>query len=1164
MLPTLTVFTVILMSFFGINTTVYSMDSSSPSGTIEIDYIDENQAYCGLDNGSAIVHMVGGPSTDYLYSIDGGFTFQESNEFYNLGIGDYLVIVTSSSDPNCWTQGTVQISNADDLTLTEILTNCETGINNSNLVINVSGGTPEFTVTWVDPNGVSNTVVSAVDEFTIPFTIESVVEGNYQIFVEDRTGCIKDTLFFVEECCAFIYDCHAPDIVVDCLSEVPGIPADFADNATNGMADLDALVSSNILTINANCYDAVVTAQDVMGPPVSCETDTLTIERIYNIDQNGTEYSCTQLIKVLYSETPTFAQEAQPSAAQCIDDVDAAFNAWLESAGGAQLTSCNPNLAWSTDPATPEITYTCQGTGSATVSFTYVDGCGNTGSTMATFSVEDTTPPEVVCPADLILECGEDIDAITAWLETASGSDACSNATMSNDFSPGGFLATCGDSGEYTVNFTATDDCGLTNSCPAKILIQDPNSYQLLCPGDLEIDLDDPGHLDQINTWLAEAYTEDPCFDANYEVQHDFDPASLEIECDYLSVVVQFQTINACGVERFCTAQILGGQEIGTEVNCPDDLVLECADPLNDSLIEEWLSLANAVDHEGNEVVLTNDYAGAATFPCGETLVIFSGEDNCGQAVACSANIIIEDTVPPVLNCPLELNLGCGYDGTAIEEWLNSVTADDDCSSTFISNDFDADSFVTTCGESGHYVVNFIATNECGLESTCETRINIIEEGNIGINCPEDLVLDLNTPDFDQAISDWLSEASVDDDCELGLQIVNDYDPANLSVDCEFLFLEVTFEVSTNCGALASCTATISGSQDTQPSMVCPEDLELSCGASENDTLIALWLEGVEAFDFAGAPLTVENNFDGLDVDCGSTTVLFSTIDNCENTIECEMTIVIVDDVAPEIVCPEEITIDIAEGNASVQIQEFVDNADITDNCSAEVALLHEIDADLNTIICGDRYTLDLTAIDECGNETTCQASVFFTASNDLAIECPPLLTLNCLEEDLLGLVTRHVNKVDVLMSDLDYQVIHDYDPSLVRDDCNEYIYFEVEFVATDECGNKVSCIAPVEILPEMRVFVPNIFTPDGDGLNDYVTVFSNNNVKTVKDLMIFDRWGNKVFHKTDFIPNDEESGWDGSFNGRLADVNVYSYSAIVEDEYGREEQIYGTVTLMR
>ncbi|MEZ4957487.1 MAG: gliding motility-associated C-terminal domain-containing protein [Saprospiraceae bacterium] len=100
---------------------------------------------------------------------------------------------------------------------------------------------------------------------------------------------------------------------------------------------------------------------------------------------------------------------------------------------------------------------------------------------------------------------------------------------------------------------------------------------------------------------------------------------------------------------------------------------------------------------------------------------------------------------------------------------------------------------------------------------------------------------------------------------------------------------------------------------------------------------------------------------------------------------------------------------------------------------------------------------------------------------------------------------------------------------------------------------------------PGVDIFVPNAFSPNDDGINDFLTVFANGfSVVQVKQFLIFDRWGGAVFEAFDFSPNNPESGWDGKHKGRLLDGAVFVWLAEVALADGSTKLLEGEVVLVR
>ncbi|MEN9598751.1 MAG: hypothetical protein RL596_1062, partial [Bacteroidota bacterium] len=98
---------------------------------------------------------------------------------------------------------------------------------------------------------------------------------------------------------------------------------------------------------------------------------------------------------------------------------------------------------------------------------------------------------------------------------------------------------------------------------------------------------------------------------------------------------------------------------------------------------------------------------------------------------------------------------------------------------------------------------------------------------------------------------------------------------------------------------------------------------------------------------------------------------------------------------------------------------------------------------------------------------------------------------------------------------------------------------------------------------PTTEVFIPNAFTPDGDGVNDQFFVQAKG-VRTIKSLRIFNRWGEVVFEKTNLLPNDAASGWNGKVRGVTANPDVYVYICEVICEKGGTQLYKGNVAIIK
>lgn len=108
---------------------------------------------------------------------------------------------------------------------------------------------------------------------------------------------------------------------------------------------------------------------------------------------------------------------------------------------------------------------------------------------------------------------------------------------------------------------------------------------------------------------------------------------------------------------------------------------------------------------------------------------------------------------------------------------------------------------------------------------------------------------------------------------------------------------------------------------------------------------------------------------------------------------------------------------------------------------------------------------------------------------------------------------------------------------------------------ATDEVSIQVLC-------NNGNIFVPNTFSPNGDGSND--VFYPRGKGMTIKSVKIINRWGAIVFQNTNFSLNDPSSGWDGSHNGKPLGADVFVYEMEVVCENNQVFPVKGNLTLLK
>jgi gliding motility-associated-like protein len=120
------------------------------------------------------------------------------------------------------------------------------------------------------------------------------------------------------------------------------------------------------------------------------------------------------------------------------------------------------------------------------------------------------------------------------------------------------------------------------------------------------------------------------------------------------------------------------------------------------------------------------------------------------------------------------------------------------------------------------------------------------------------------------------------------------------------------------------------------------------------------------------------------------------------------------------------------------------------------------------------------------------------------------------------------------------------------------------ELSATDTFG--CTRLEDIRILVDKapRIYVPNAFSPNGDGVNDLFFPNFATEVEEVEFMQIYERWGGQVYLRENFPPNDPAFGWDGTLNGEQLNPNVFVWHLRVRLVDGTVITKKGDLTLLR
>ena len=117
---------------------------------------------------------------------------------------------------------------------------------------------------------------------------------------------------------------------------------------------------------------------------------------------------------------------------------------------------------------------------------------------------------------------------------------------------------------------------------------------------------------------------------------------------------------------------------------------------------------------------------------------------------------------------------------------------------------------------------------------------------------------------------------------------------------------------------------------------------------------------------------------------------------------------------------------------------------------------------------------------------------------------------------------------------------------------------------AIDENGCVRSDAINIQLFVARDIYIPNVFSPNNDGINDLFDIHMASGIDRIKEIAIFDRWGDLIYEAFDVPVAGSVSAWDGKHHGRELNPGVYVYKIIVHYVDNKQDVFVGNVTLIR
>lgn len=590
------------------------------------------------------------------------------------------------------------------------------------------------------------------------------------------------------------------------------------------------------------------------------------------------------------------------------------------------------------------------------------DNCGNSAICIQTITVQDITPPVIVSPSNLIINCQS--STLPASTGMATATDNCGSnpgVTYADVITPG----ICASNFIITRTWSATDGCGNLGTAVQTITVRDISAPVITCPASITINTEDSSLPSNTGTATAT----DNC-DPNPVIS--FADVKTPGNCPGKFIITRtWSATDACHNTSSCD-QIITIQDITPPViTCPADVTLNCQDPV----LPASTGTATATDNSGLLPAITYTDATIQGSCAGDRTITrtWRATDGCGNFSTCNQILHIHDINAPVITCPADIIINC--DAANSPATTGFATAIDACDPNPVITYSDTNSPGSCAGKSAITRV-WSATDACGNKSTCTQIITIQDNVAPILTCPANITINCD----DSSLPALTGSAIATDNCDPSPTI--GYSDIVVPGSCAGNYtISRTWHATDNCNNTSSSVQTITVQDNTPPTIDCPGPIMAECLSEVPAPDISL----VSATDNCAGPVTIAFISDVSD---GMTCPNFirrtySAKDACGNISTCSQFIIIQDNTEPDLVgVPADITVDCTNIPT-------VNTVTATDNCNVAPVITYSEVTTPGT--CPGNYTLTRTwvATDNCANSTYDSQVITVQDVTPPAITCP-------------------------------------------------------------------------------------------------------------------------------------------------------------------------------
>lgn len=958
------------------------------------------------------------------------------------------------------------------------------------------------TITWTVVDGSGNTA-TATQTVTVIDSVLPTISAPANVSVNANNGCVAYNVALglpvtSDNCTVLSVTNNAPTtfvlgstIVTWTVTDASGNTATATQNVLVKDVTSPVITTPGIVIVSTNsgCEATGI----VLSTPNVSDNCTYTITNnapasypLGNtvvtwtaVDGSGNISTVNQTIKVVDTTLPTIVAPA---------NINTIANSSCNATGivlGTPTMSDNCSIATFSNNA-PSV----YPLGVTLVTWTVIDGSGNTATATQSVTVIDTIKPTISAPANVSANANNGCVAFNVNLGTPTVSDNCSIASVTNN-APNTFPL-----GTTTVTWTVTDASGNVKTATQLVVVTDVTNPSLVVPSNVTVNVNSGCSATGIS--LGTPVTSDNCSVASVSNNA---PASFNIG----TTIVTWTVTDPSGNTTTGTQTVTVLDSVFPTILAPNNISIVATTGCSVSGLE----LGTPITSDNCAVVSVTNNA-PSTFPIGITNITWTVVDASGNTSTSIQTVTILDTVAPIITAPANIVISVNSECYALNVDLGTPITTDNCTVSNVFNNAPP-SYPT-----GVTIVTWTVVDGSG-NTAIATQTVTVKDLVVPVIFPAPAVTIYTNSDSCTATNVTLAHPNALDNCSTTLVFTN-----NAPLSYPIGNTTITWTVADGSGNTASTTQIVTVVDATLPTVITKNNV-IAMDASGVGSITAAMVNngsfdncGVQSIAVSPSTFTCQN--------IGVNTVILTVTDIHGNVNTGTATVTVVDYIYP-VAIAQNITVVLAANGQAVITPQMVNNGS-TDNCSVVAFELDVTSFDCSSV---GANPVVLTVKDAYGNTSTAQAIV--TIVNNAIDTDNDGVKDNCDDDDDNdGIFDVNDNCPLIVNND---QLDNDNDG--LGDSCDDDDDNDGVLDGVDNCPMTYNPLQEDrdqdglgDVCDLVEINVSEAITPNGDGVNDTWKIYNiENHPNSV--VRVFNRWGSQIF-----FAHNYQNNWDGSYQNNV------------------------------